>query len=89
LGSVNVISDYQGREFEYREYTPYGESWLSEAMDSALASSIGLELGFTGHIEDKETGLIYANARYLDPKTSRGSPLTLRLQSTALHSSYD
>ncbi len=34
-------------------------------------TSLGLEHGYTDHLHDSETGLIYANARYLDPKTSR------------------
>ena len=67
-----MITDYTGNEFEYREYTPYGEEWFAETANAAESLKIGLELGFTGHIEDKETGLIYANARYLDPKTSGG-----------------
>ncbi len=36
-----------------------------------LMTSLGLEHGYTDHLHDSETGLIYANARYLDPKTSR------------------
>jgi RHS repeat-associated protein len=66
-----VITDYQGREFIYKEYTPYGELWLNEAVDPARAGVIGFEHGFTGHIHDSETGLIFANARYLDPTTTR------------------
>jgi RHS repeat-associated protein len=66
-----VITDYQGREFIYKEYTPYGELWFNEARDSAEAQRIGLEHGFTGHIHDSETGLIFMNARYFDGRTSR------------------
>ncbi|NIZ41035.1 DUF4258 domain-containing protein [Entomospira entomophila] len=73
IGSVNVISDYQGKEFKYVEYTPYGEEWFSETsnLNSGAVGPDGLEYGFTDHLHDEETGLIYANARYLDPKTSR------------------
>ncbi|NIZ41051.1 RHS repeat-associated core domain-containing protein [Entomospira entomophila] len=73
IGSVNVISDYQGREFKYVEYTLYGEEWFSETsnLNSGAVGPDGLEYGFTDHLHDEETGLIYANARYLDPKTSR------------------
>ncbi|NIZ41028.1 RHS repeat-associated core domain-containing protein [Entomospira entomophila] len=68
-----MISDYQGKEFKYVEYTPYGEEWFSETsnLNSGAVGPDGLEYGFTDHLHDEETGLIYANARYLDPKTSR------------------
>ncbi|NIZ41047.1 LysM peptidoglycan-binding domain-containing protein [Entomospira entomophila] len=73
IGSVNVVSDYQGKEFKYVEYTPYGEEWFSETsnLNSGAVGPDGLEYGFTDHLHDEETGLLYANARYLDPKTSR------------------
>jgi RHS repeat-associated protein len=73
IGSVNVITDHKGKEFKYIEYTPYGEQWFSESTTD-LGGSVGvsvLEHGYTDHLHDEETGLIYANARYLDPKTSR------------------
>ena len=66
LGSAQLVTDYQGNEYERIEYTPYGESWIERAQD-------GLDLlpyKFTGKELDSETGLYYYGARYLNPKTS-------------------
>ena len=30
LGSSQLVSDYQGKEYERVEYTPYGESWIEK-----------------------------------------------------------
>jgi RHS repeat-associated protein len=66
LGSAHLVTDYQGKEYERIEYTPYGESWIEKNFD-------GLELlpyKFTGKELDSETGLYYYGARYMNPKTS-------------------
>ena len=66
LGSAQLVTDCQGKEYERIEYTPYGESWIEK-------SSNGLELlpyKFTGKELDSETGLYYYGARYMNPKTS-------------------
>jgi hypothetical protein len=34
LGSTNYVTDYQGYEYEYYQYTPYGESWIEEESDA-------------------------------------------------------
>jgi RHS repeat-associated protein len=65
LGSAQLVTDYQGNEYERIEYTPYGESWIERTRD-------GLELlpyKFTGKELDSETGLYYYGARYLNPRT--------------------
>jgi RHS repeat-associated protein len=66
LGSVQLVTDFEGGEYERIEYTPYGESWIEKTQD-------GLELlpyKFTGKELDAETGMYYYGARYLNPKTS-------------------
>jgi RHS repeat-associated protein len=68
LGSAQLISDAQGREYERLEYTPYGEIWIDK---SQAASEIDVPFRFTGKERDVETGLYYYGARYLDAKTSR------------------
>jgi RHS repeat-associated protein len=68
LGSAQLISDAQGREYERLEYTPYGEIWIDK---SQAASEIDVPFRFTGKERDVETGLYYYGARYLDSKTSR------------------
>jgi RHS repeat-associated protein len=68
LGSASLISDYQGREYERLEYTPYGEIWIDK---SQAASEMDVPFRFTGKERDVETGLYYYGARYLDSRTSR------------------
>ena len=67
LGSVQMVSDWRGEEYERIEYTPYGESWIEQRRDSEGM----IPFRFTGKELDPETGLYYYGARYLDPRTSR------------------
>jgi RHS repeat-associated protein len=68
LGSAQLITDYRGEEYERFEYTPYGEVWIEKA---SAVSALDVPYRFTGKERDKETGLYYYGARYLDPKDSR------------------
>ena len=68
LGSAQLITDYKGREYERLEYTPYGELWVEKA---SAAGALDIPYRFTGKERDKETGLYYYGARYLDPRDSR------------------
>ncbi len=67
LGSSQLVSDYQGKEYQRVEYTPYGESWIDKESDAFKK----IPYKFTGKELDSETGLYYYGARYLDPRTSR------------------
>ncbi|HYW84346.1 MAG TPA: RHS repeat-associated core domain-containing protein, partial [Spirochaetia bacterium] len=67
LGSSQLVTDYQGNQYEHIEYTPYGESWIDQETDSRAL----LPFKFTSKELDSETGLYYYGARYLNPKTSR------------------
>jgi RHS repeat-associated protein len=66
LGSAQLVTDHEGKEYERIEYTPYGESWIEKAADGVNM----LPFRFTGKELDAETGLYYYGARYLNPKTS-------------------
>lgn len=66
LGNAQLVTDYQGKEYERIEYTPYGESWIEKAQDGLNL----LPYKFTGKELDSETGLYYYGARYLNPRTS-------------------
>ena len=66
MGSAQLISDCQGKEYERIEYTPYGETWIEKTRDGLET----LPFRFTGKELDEETGLYYYGARYLNPKTS-------------------
>lgn len=55
-----------------QDYTPYGEK--IDPMDGVPTSGCGLlggERGFTGHVQDVESGLVYMQQRYYDPMLMR------------------
>jgi RHS repeat-associated protein len=66
LGNTTYITDKDGNEWEHFEYTPYGETWITEENRT---HSFGYR--FTGKELDEETNLYYFGARYLDAQTSR------------------
>lgn len=61
-GTVLAKADAQGNIVETFDYTPYG----SVAMGTAPNGP-----GYTGHVNDPDTGLVYMQARYYDPVTAR------------------
>ncbi|MEN5118215.1 RHS repeat-associated core domain-containing protein [Luteimonas sp. TWI662] len=61
LGSVVALTDEAGNVVERREYEPYGAQ-----LTPALADGPG----YTGHVQDAATGLIYMQQRYYDPSIS-------------------
>lgn len=67
LGSASLINDYNGKEYQRIEYTPYGETWVEKNSNTGNEF---LPYKFTGKEIDEETGLYYYGARYLDPKYS-------------------
>ena len=67
LGSATMITDWEGKEYQRIEYTPYGETWVEKTNNSGAEF---LPYKFTGKEVDQETGLYYYGARYLDPKYS-------------------
>lgn len=68
LGSAQLITDFEGREYQRIEYTPYGETWVERTSNTGREY---LPYKFTGKEQDEETGLYYFGARYLDPTYSR------------------
>ena len=70
LGSAQLVTDYEGNEYQRIEYTPYGELWVEKksAKEEGLRY---LPYKFTAKEQDEETGLYYYGARYLDAKYSR------------------
>lgn len=67
IGSSNMVTDFEGEEYEHNEFTPYGETWVNEETDTFMQISYK----FTSKELDEETGLYYFGARYLDPQTAR------------------
>ncbi len=64
LGSIRLMTDASGHEVKDYDYQPFGET---QASSGAMRN----ERGFTGHITDSETDLIYMVARYYDPQLGR------------------
>jgi len=61
-GSVLATTDAQGNVLQRNDYKPYG----------ALASPAPtVDVAYTGHVLDPDTGLLYMKARYYDPVTTR------------------
>ncbi len=58
LASVRVVTDITGAPAESTNYASYGER-----TNAAMTT----EKGYIGERHDPETGLIYLNARYMDP----------------------
>lgn len=62
LGSIVAISDEAGNVIERREYEPFGTQLTPVLEDGP---------GYTGHVQDATTGLVYAQQRYYDPQIGR------------------
>jgi RHS repeat-associated protein len=65
LGSPVAATNDQGELIWRKSYKPYGEE-IESTADSEEEF-----VGYTGHRLDKETGLVYAGARYYDPVIGR------------------
>ena len=63
-GTPVMESDAQGHITKRFEYTPYGV-----VVTSMGAAPDGP--GYTGHVNDPDTGLVYMQARYYDPAMGR------------------
>ena len=70
LGSAQLVTDYEGNEYQRIEYTPYGELWVEKKTANEKGMRY-LPYKFTAKEQDEETGLYYYGARYLDAKYSR------------------
>jgi len=64
LGSPVAETDQSGSVVWKERYTPFGEK-----LDNPDGNKD--DQGFTGHISDNDTGLIYMQARYYDPVIGR------------------
>ncbi len=61
-GTVLATADEQGNILTTAERRPYGEQVLGDSEPGP---------GYTGHVSDPDTGLIYMQARYYDPAAGR------------------
>ncbi|MDA4848905.1 RHS repeat domain-containing protein [Hoeflea poritis] len=67
LSSVRFVTDATGTLIEQTAYASYGEP-----TNAAMAT----QKGYINERHDPETGLMYLNARYMDPSFGRLSPPT-------------
>ena len=62
LGSPVIKMDMSGRILQREVYGPYGQAQISPNNSG---------IGYTGHMQDGDTGLTYMQARYYDPEAIR------------------
>jgi RHS repeat-associated protein len=60
--TILATTDEHGALITSRDYHPYGKAALGSSNDTP---------GYTGHVEDAESDLIYMQARYYDPELAR------------------
>jgi len=65
MGSPIAETDESGNVLWREHYTPFGEKVDKEA------ASVNNSIGYTGHVNDSDTGLTYMQARYYDPVIGR------------------
>jgi RHS repeat-associated protein len=63
LGSIRLMTNASGVEVRDYDYQPFGTA--------STTGSASNERGFTGHITDAESSLVYMGARYYDTTLSR------------------
>ncbi len=68
LGSPVAATDENGNLCWREDYRPYGEKIRNEDQGCGLD---GNEVGYTGHVHDRDIGLTYMQARYYDPVVGR------------------
>ncbi len=64
LGSVRLMTNASGLKLNGYDY----DAWGTKVAQSETVSN---ELGFGGHHQDADSGLVYMNARYYDASTHR------------------
>lgn len=81
LGSLVAATNAAGVIVERTQYEPYGAP-IGEAVDG---------MGYTGHVSDAVTGLIYMQQRYYDPQIGRflsADPVTVAADPVGMFNRY-
>lgn len=73
LGSPTLVSDQHGNTLWHEHSDPYGRAQdrVSETGEEFLHDRTGSRKGYTGHLQDEGTDLVYMKARYYDPQIGR------------------
>jgi len=61
-GTVLMTTDAQGNQISSSDYRPFGQISLGDSSNGP---------GYTGHMNDADSDLIYMQARYFDPSVGR------------------
>jgi RHS repeat-associated protein len=87
LGTPRINTDANGQILSRTDYMPYGEEIIGlggrSSADKYVADDV--RQGFTGYINDGETGLDFAQARMFAPKLGRFTGADPLLSSGRLH----
>ena len=81
-GTPLMEGDANGNITARFDYAPYGQQVMGMYQDGP---------GYTGHVSDKDTSLIYMQARYYDPSLNRflsADPIGFAYQNSALFNKY-
>ena len=70
-GSVIAATDAAGAVVWREHYTPYGKGSRYFTGSCAIENTNDDDTGFTGHLRDAASGLLYMQARYYDPLIAR------------------
>jgi RHS repeat-associated protein len=65
-GNVLAKADQNGTIIAQYDYAPYGAAVTASGMSAGPDGP-----GYTGHVNDPESGLVYMQARYYDPAVGR------------------
>jgi len=70
LGSSSYISDASQNLVQHERYFPSGERWADPQLEEIASGINPRDWLFSGKELDRDTGLYYFGARYLDPQLS-------------------
>lgn len=72
LGSIDVVTDATGKVVDRRSYDPFGQRRSLPGTNLSPSSNKSPRLvGFTGHEDDVELGLVNMKGRMYDPRIGR------------------
>src|SRR5262249_19750268 len=71
LGSVELVTDASGKVVERLKYDPFGAPINPTSLGASQKEISRIGIGFTGHRQERELGLIDMRARWFDPALGR------------------
>jgi len=73
LGSPAVVTDHNGNTLWHEHSDPYGRARdrITETRKVLDHDRAGSRKGYTGHLKDEGSNLVYMKARFYDPQIGR------------------